>query len=146
MRVAYASREARSAGPVLDTIIDAEGIGRYRSQLVVGTDPDGQYISVELRLPDPGAPTTQSQNNELSRVYMPRDTVIVGFEADKAYTDPAAGAISMTAIPAPRYELDCTSDGVCGPITFFLENSDGEDRRRVVVLPLSSMPLVLSAW
>ncbi len=146
MRVADASREARTGGPVLDTIVANETIGRYRSQLIVGTDTDGQYISVELRLPDPLNPTTQSENHELSRVYMPRDTVIVGYEAGKAYTDPAAGAISMATLSTPTFALDCTSDGVCGPITFFLQNTDNEDKRRVVVLPLSSMPLVLAAW
>ncbi len=146
MRVADASREARAGGPVLDTIVINEAVGRYRSQLIVDTDTDGQYISVELRLPDPLNPTTQSENHELSRVYMPRDTVIAGYELGVAHTDPSGVSVPPTLLPASAYKLDCTSDGICGPITFFLQNSDGKDRRRVVVLPLSSMPLVLADW
>ncbi len=145
--VADASREARTAGPLDDATLTAEAIGGFRSQLLVGKDEDGQYFSVELRLNDDGG-VPSSSNHELSRVYMPRDTEIAGFEVNRART--TAGGLSdpPSVMPTeePFFTLDCAATGSCGAITFYLQTTTGKDRRRVVVMPLSSMPLVLAGW
>lgn len=144
MHVADASREARSAGYVLDTIVTAEAIGNYRTQVFVGTDADGQYLSVEIRLADDAV---SSSNHELSRVYLPRDTKIVSYEMGVAHTS-AGDTLATTTMPtsSPFFALNCAASGVCGPITYFLDSADNNNKKRVVVMPLSSMPLVMNGW
>lgn len=139
MRISDAAREASEAGPVLETVAEAEGF-TARSRLFIDSDASGQYFAVELR---------QEENDissayvEVSRTYLASDVEIKGYEPGIARTEAGGSVTSFSG----DYELPCTAMGQCGPVTFYLQSTDGETiKYRVVVLPLSAQPLVLHGW
>ncbi len=141
MRIGDASREARSAGPIREDVAEAEA-DNQRTRLFIDTDANGQYFAVELRMED-GPTDTTSSFYELSRTYLANNVEIAGYDPLVARTT-AGGAV--TALPA-GYELKCTASGRCGPVTYYLQSTSGDlIQYRVVVLPLSSQPLVMPGW
>ncbi len=139
LRVSDAAREARSAGPVRDAIVLAEG-DSFRTRLLIADDGDGQYFAVDLRVEDDVMDT--STYEEISRSYVRTDTLVFGVEEGVARTDSGG---TVTAISMP-YELLCGANGQCGPVTFYLQTTDGATKWRVVVMPLATLPLVLAEW
>lgn len=142
LRISDASREARSAGHVRDDVATFEN-DTMRTRLLITDDGDGQYFAVDLRVED-DAPATTSAYEEVSRSYVKADTIIVGVEEGVARTVP--GSAAVTALPA-TYELFCSANGACGPVTFYLQGTDSVAQKyRVIVMPLATLPLVLADW
>ncbi len=139
LRVSDAAREARSAGRVRDAIVVAEGYSA-RSRLLIADDGDGQYFAVDLRVEDDLADISAFE--EISRSYVRPDTIVFGVEEGVARTD-SGGTVTALAMP---YELLCGPSGQCGPVTFYLQTTDGATKWRVVVMPLATLPLVLAEW
>lgn len=140
LRISDASREARSAGHVLDTVVTAEGDDASRTRLLIADDGDGQYFAVDLRVEDND---TSSSYLEISRSFVKPETIVFGVEEGVARTED--GGV-VTPLPS-NYQMDCSSTGVCGPVTFYLKTTDAaETKYRVVVLPLSTLPLVMAGW
>ncbi|MCP4447330.1 MAG: type II secretion system protein [Myxococcales bacterium] len=141
LRIADASREARSAGHVRDDVAVAEA-DTARTRLLIANDGNGQYFAVDLRVED-AEPAQTSVYQEMSRSFALADTIVSGVAKELANTE-SGGA--MEALPSD-YELHCDAMGECGPVTFYMKSTDSaETKYRVVVLPLASMPLVMPGW
>jgi len=139
LRISDAAREAKSAGPVVDTVAAAEG-DSFRTRLFIADDGDGQYFSVDLRVEDTA---TTSSYLEVGRSYVRRDTIVAGVEEGFARTETGG---TVTTLPS-NYELLCSPGTGCGPVTFYLKTTDSAATKyRVVVMPLSTLPLVLADW
>jgi len=137
--IGKAARRAHTAGPVPESVAVAEA-DRSRTRVFVGDNAGKQFVTIDLRTPDDDV---SSSWEELSSYFLPSDVEIVGINPSEARTE---GGGAVTALPA-NYELPCLPSGECGPMTFYLRNKDDTtDEWRIVVMPLSSSPIVLQGW
>lgn len=139
--VGEASRKAVSAGPVTPSVVAAEGF-TARSRVFIDEDENGNtFYAVELRRE---SGTDASEWEETSRSYIPSDMAIAGAEAGVARTEPGG---TVVPIPADGFAIDCQPSGQCAATTVYLHTtSSQEQKRRVVIMPLSANPLVLEGW
>ncbi len=138
--VGEASRKAVSLGPVDPAVVANEGITE-RTRIVIDEDGSGfQFYALELRRE---INATESEWVEIERSYIPDEMEIAGAEAGIARTE-AGGTV--VAIPGDGFILNCQPTGQCEATTIYMRRIESDEKRRVVIMPLSASPLVLGDW
>lgn len=125
----------------------AVGRGPLPAEIVLTTG-NANRIRIDISAADPPVVVAEMQVEtgastaawyEVQRLVLPRGVTLAG-GADLA--DLAGGG----TISAGAVHLECAATGQCDPKTIYLSRSDGTDKYRIVVMPLSSAPQVLDGW
>jgi prepilin-type N-terminal cleavage/methylation domain-containing protein len=133
--IGESARLAVKRGPLPAEIVAATGNSNRVRVTVTATTPP--VISIALQL-ETGATTADFFETE--RIVMPNGMVLGGFANEADLTGGASQTTGTDAV------FECSSNGQCDPTTIYLSQNTGNDKYRIVIMPLSTAPQVYPGW
>jgi prepilin-type N-terminal cleavage/methylation domain-containing protein len=131
--IGESARLAVSRGPIPAEVALASG-NANRVQIDIAGVPSSLTVQLQVE-----TGTNTSAWYQTQRLDMPRGVVVAG---SSNLADLAGGT---AVVPGPVH-LECASTGQCDAKTIYLSRSDGTDKFRIVVMPLSTAPQVIEGW
>jgi prepilin-type N-terminal cleavage/methylation domain-containing protein len=133
--IGESARLAVKRGPLPAEIVAATGNSNRVRVTVSATAPPVFTIALQL---ETGPATAAFFDTE--RIVMPNNIVLGGY-ANEA--DLTGGATQVTGSDAV---FECSSNGQCDPKTIYVSQNSGNDKYRIVIMPLSTAPQVYPGW
>lgn len=135
-----ANRKAVSAGPLRSDVAAAGTT--HRTELALWTSDSGRLgVTVDV-LKEQASPSTDVDKLGTAQHIVASGVTIIGV-ADEAHTEPGGEYEAFDG----EAQVKCRPDGTCDAKTFFLETTGSRKRRtRLIIMPLTGMPIVFEGW
>jgi prepilin-type N-terminal cleavage/methylation domain-containing protein len=135
-----ARRTAQNGGPVRADVVAAGGV-RARARVEVGRLESGRGVIRLWRLAEDPAPADTAGWVLLRELVLPPDVTLAGVDGQARVESSGGPAEALGSDPVDR---DYYPDGTSDAMTIYLRGHD--DDQRIVVLPLSAVPMSVSGW
>jgi prepilin-type N-terminal cleavage/methylation domain-containing protein len=132
--IGESARLAVNRGPLPAEVALASG---NANRIQIDIDTGSPQTLIVLLQVETG--TNTSAWYEAQRLVLPKAINVAGSSAS---ADLAGGA----TVTAGAVHLECASTGQCDGKTIYVQHTNGRDKFRIVVMPLSTAPQVLEGW